>query len=389
MLSLEDQIKELADYAFETTEAVQFEPRSPEPTKKRGFASPLLAVAAVLVVLVGGILVGRDPSDVQTLAREQTELILPADTELDITDPLDINLDPLIESSDQLRLNAIGEYATFNFDQLPDGWSAEQNFAVTVQGSRGSQGTFWQQVLVSGPGPIRLVVNVTGALDRGAALLYPEFVAAEGPTVLGGREIYDLGRGTIRWVEDGTSQVEIANRALGLMTGEEALELAGYLVPLTTELNWQLEARPLRAEPFEEWRQLSGKIDGMVWHVTLDGGRLVLNAEPDFAGLGDPFPIINGFNPSDPTKVLWNIESVDMPGGVVLFGHAPEIVDSVRLRLLNGTAVLPVVGYHTDRVAFAVPISDRLDPLSVEFLDPDGVVVFETISLSDLPPYSG
>lgn len=367
MLNLEDQIKELADYSFESSEPVQFEPGAVASSRGRGFVSQVFVLAAAFALIVGAIAVSR------LVGNGQIETV--GDTQLIIDDPLDINLDSLIATSEQVRINSLGEFTTFNFDQLPEGWSAEQINAITVSGERPQ---FLQSVTVNGPGFIELHLRLEGALDGSPIFFEPGVTAPRQPNV-------NTETRTVSWIENGTTQVEISVNQFGLATTDDALELAELLVPVVAKLDWQSDL-PVRSGsvPTDLPTQLSGSVDGISWVVVLDNANLKLLASPEFADLGGGPPRID---PPDPANILYTFQNVGRPGGEVMFGHAPDNVQLVRLNVLNGTVDLPVVAYGKDRVAFAVPIADRLDPTSVEFLDVDGNLI-EIASLLDRLPYS-
>jgi hypothetical protein len=200
-----------------------------------------------------------------------------------------------------------------------------------------------------------------------------------------------VGVQTLQWVEQGRATVDIVVGAGSafmsrVLTGEMRT-LADALVPVVDDLRW--DGGSEMAAPSGPSRRgvepvLSGTLAGVKWVVAANGDdlRLLVGAEAhDTGGLGQTTPEPENFAP-------YALNPIGVPGGVLLFGRAPEVVDRVRLELSTSAVELPAIGYHPGAVAFAVPLADELDPVAAHLLAADGTTL-ATIALDELPPYLG
>ncbi|MCP4959138.1 MAG: hypothetical protein GY925_07695 [Actinomycetia bacterium] len=376
MPDVEDQIRLFADQVFAHTSPVLFEQ---QPIGRRAHRGRRLAAVAAALLLVGGAGVAA------WWARlNQPQTLNITSIGLSIEDPLHINL-PEPESPGR-RVSGIGLALTFEFDQLPSEWVIEQLLAVTLPGPEGMGPKYWQQVVVTMPNEIELVVNVEGRLDGSQVTLEESDPTSELTDVRGQPARMTASR--LAWVEQGQARVEIVrgpNPASG-DTNTEMLALADALAPVDRELDWSLgPAGPSSSQAGTEVL-LAGAIGGTPWRVMTQGTGLQFFAATErrsTIGVIDP-------NGPGPNSIRYSIDPIEVPGGALVWGYAPGEVTSVRLGLSPGpgSVDLPAVAINQDQVAFAVPISDALDPIAIDFLDRDGQLV-GSITLSDLPPYLG
>ena len=112
---------------------------------------------------------------------------------------------------------------------------------------------------------------------------------------------------------------------------------------------------------------LAGTLDDLEWKV------IPTASEPELFAL-----VVDGreqgrtpyTTPTDPALV--EIDITSLPGGVVVFGHAPPEAGGLLLHTRSRSVSLPLAPHQSDRNAFAVPIEDAIDPLYLEFLDDEG-----------------
>jgi hypothetical protein len=370
MLNVEEQIRRLADVSFDATDPVTFAPPA-EQARSRRTRSVAIAAAVICVAGLGGL-----------IAIAQTRSTNPANVaRYTVTDPLAIDLDGAIGISEQLRIAAIGPLLTYDFAQLPDGWVTRTLHATTSIGSL-DRPEFWQQVEVTSPGRVAMVVNIEGPVDEGAPLALPSNPDTRGEPVDVRGQAARQTFSTLSWVEQDRARVMIVAKLDGLDIRTETLELAQLLQPIRAELDWQEEppsGPPLADAP----TVLAGTLADTPWRLVLAPDGLALATGSDAVSRS------NGVPPQDnATEIGYSIESVGTGGGVVVYGDAPNVAHRVRLRTNNSITELPTASTSDGRVVFAVPIDDRLDPVGIDVLD-DGGRVLATIGLEDLPPFFG
>ena len=371
MREVEDQIRHLADALFEATGPVVF---TPPPERERSQPTLYLAIAAALICVlgIGGLIVSA------TLRNNDS-------TEVDVlwvSDPLSINLDDAIEKSEQQRIASIGPLLTFDFGSLPTGWEASTNFTATT--GEGDRAEYWQQVLVTSPDRVKLAVNVNGRLDQGV-MLPPDNVddqRGEPIDVRGQPGLQTLT--SVSWIEQDRVRVDIVSRgASGLPDISADLSaLARLLEPIRAQLDWSNQPRIGRqfanVEPL-----LAGNLAGIAWKLVPGSSGLVIAAGTDYIATSDGSPPLD-----DDFRIKYSYEAISIPGGSIVSGDAPVSVRRVQLRTANTITELPIAPLPQGRVAFAVPIDDRLDPISIDFLDDNGEQL-ASIPMDQRPPYQG
>jgi len=87
-------------------------------------------------------------------------------------------------------------------------------------------------------------------------------------------------------------------------------------------------------------------------------------------------------------EIGYSVDPVAVPGGALLFGLAPPVVESAHLHLVNAVVELPLVVFDDKETAFAVPLPDELDPVPVDFVDAVDAVL-GSIDLAQMPPFVG
>ncbi len=364
MSSLESQIEALADLAVAATPPVTFRRPAPHRSRRR-----FVLVAGVFLVLVAGAAL---------LASHQEPLTVIADAPdsavVSGADPLDISLDALSNMSDGTRIAAIGDVLTLDFGALPDEWEFDQAFAGTLGGSLDAR--YWQQVEVTAPEGVRLVVNVEGHLD-GSPINFDRLDYAEQATVRG--QPAQRTASMIEWVEQGVARIAVSGNGIRSIDEELAL-LADVLVPVKRPLVWgqTLELGRL-ADPADPI--LAGQLGALEWEIvptSSDLGLFALVIEGREVGR-TPYS-----TPRDPAGV--EISIIGLPGGFLILGHTPPEAKQILLHTQSGTESLPVVSHQSGRNAFAAPIRDRLDPLRLEFVDADNQSL-GTFPLDRYPAY--
>jgi len=207
------------------------------------------------------------------------------------------------------------------------------------------------------------------------------------PEVEPGRQ----GHGWLEWIEQGRIKVAIGGGRgpSAIAAREQAMRtLADLLSPITTDLDWdggpemRTSSGPLRpdSQPL-----LAGNLAGVRWQLIPDG----VNGDSLELLLGEPARLMGGtprVEPDDGTNIDFSVDPLAVPGGALLFGWAPNDVQSVRLQLANAVVELPLVAFDDDRVAFAVPLPDELDPVSVDFFGAEEHLL-ASIALTNMPPF--
>lgn len=337
--------------------------------RHRRFAA--VAAALICVLGVGGLVAIM-------LARDSADSVVAS---FDITDDRAINLDDAIVISEQRRLAEVGPLLSFDFTNLSAGWAATTRFTTTT-GSGFGPAEYWQQVAVSSPDGVDLVVNVEGSLDGEDVPMLP---VTEGATVVEVRgQEAQLTDSSLTWIEDGRAQVSIVRGPSAGLTdiSSEMVKLAGLLQSITEDLDWSGE--PRRGQQFPDAETLlAGELAGTPWRILETSNGLVLATGTDATVISS-----GSTSPGTADEIVFSIEPVSTPGGVVIHGDAPDSIDSVILRTENSSITLPVTKFGKERIAFAVPVDDRLDPLAIDFIGTDGQQL-ASIPREDLPPYFG
>ena len=370
MLDVEEQIHRLADASFDATVPVVFVPGAAPARSPR---TRYLAVAAALLCVIG---LGGLIAIANTRSTTNTDVV-----RYQITDPLTIDLDEAIASSEQLRIAAIGPLLTFDFEQLPAGWEARVNHTTTTPGS-GDGAEYWQQVEVLSPSRVALVVNIWGRLDQDAAVPAPADPDTQGELVDVRGQPARQTFSTLSWAEQDQTRVEIGAQLNGLDVRAETLELAELLEPIRTELDWLAEPQ-IGIRLIDAQTLLAGTLANTKWQLLSTPVGLALGIGDDSRASSEGEPV----QESD-RQIGYSIASVSTPGGAVVYGDAPALARGVQLRTDTAIIEVPTAPAPDGRVAFAVPIDDRLDPLGIDFLDDSGQVL-ATIPLDDLPPFFG
>lgn len=370
MLDVEEQIRRLADASFDATDPVAFGPPA-EHARSQRTRYVAIAAAVICVAGLGGL-----------IAIAPTRSTNPANVaRYTVTDPLVIDLDGAIGISEQRRIAGIGPLLTYDFDQLPDGWVTQTRHTTTVIGTL-ARPEYWQQVEVISPDRVAMVVNIEGPVDEGATPALPSNSDTRGEPVDVRGQAARQTFSTLSWVEQDRARVTIVAKLDGLDIRTETLELAQLLQPIRAELNWQ-EEPPSGPSLADAPTVLAGTLADTPWRLVVAPNGLALATGSDSVSRS------NGVPPQgNATEIGYSIESVGTGGGVVVYGDAPNVADRVRLRTNNSITELPTAPTPDGRVAFAVPIDDRLDPVGIDFLD-DGGRVLATIGLEDLPPFFG
>jgi hypothetical protein len=294
---------------------------------------------------------------------------------------LTIDLDEAIASSEQLRIAAIGPLLTFDFEQLPAGWETRVNHTTTTPGS-GDGAEYWQQVEVLSPSRVALVVNIWGRLDQDAPVPAPADPDTQGELVDVRGQPARQTFSTLSWAEQDQTRAEIGAQLNGLDVRAETLELAELLEPIRTELDWLAEPQ-IGIRLIDAQMLLAGTLANTKWQLLSTPVGLALGIGDDSRAASEGEPV----QESD-RQIGYSIASVSTPGGAVVYGDAPALARGVQLRTDTAIIEVPTAPAPDSRVAFAVPIDDRLDPLGIDFLDDSGQVL-ATIPLDDLPPFFG
>lgn len=365
MHSLESQLQSLADAAEAATQPIVFR----RPVSNRSWNRYVLATAACALALVGVVLfVARTESH-----RVETSELGGVDTA--IADPLAIDLGELALNSERGRVSALGALLTFDFAALPQEWNVEQVFAGTVDGSDGA--SYWQMVEVVMPEGIHLVVSVEGHLDGSEIELWP-LDYAEKTEVRGQPAQTTIS--SIEWIEQGIARARISGSALRAIDDELAT-LTDALEPIKDRLSWSQRIEPGRPVDDKTVPILAGELGDLEWTIIPTG------IGPDLLAL-----VIDGTDqgrtpyrlPANPAVV--EIEIIGLPGGMLVFGHAPSEATDLVLHTESGAASVPMAVRPSGRNAFAVPLEDAIDPLRLEFLDAEGKSL-GTFLLDQYPAY--
>lgn len=369
MVEVEEQIRRLADAAYDATTPVAFDPvASQRRTRLRPVA---FAAAAVIAIGLAGLVTAVELRADDDAAAER----------FSIDDPLNVDLDEAIARSEQARIGSVGPQLTFAYGQLPDAWETSVRFTITTP-RREHGAEYWQQVQVGTPGGSDLVLNVTGTLDPDVEPRMSSIDESADTVDIRGQDGRLTGSG-LTWIEQGRAIVEIVRgpSPAGANVESDMVELARRLQPVTTQLDWGNE--PITGRPAPDSTPLfAGTLAGTRWELVRlrSGLALAIGTDRISRSEGQP-PTERG------DQVGFSIEPVDIPGGTVVYGDAPLAVSQVALRTTNSVTTIPTQAFD-GRVAFAVPVDDRLDPIGVDLLDADGQLL-GTIPLQDQPPYVG
>lgn len=392
MLELEDQIRRVADAAFAATSPVEIQtPSNPKQDSRR---VRLVAAAALLLLAagVGWALVLSGPDEQGVAANGQVAQFSY------LSGALSLDLDEPIAASSSERLSSLKPVLSFDLDTVPAGWSAEQTYAISTwgpgpqelpTGDRPSP-TYWQQIVVRTPDRTDLVVNIQGPMEPPPEGITLTARPGEERVLVRGQAA-SRTNGSLSWVEQGRVVVSIIGGPRSASTAadisDDILELAQSLQPVIAELDWDggdEMSTPAGLIRDDVKPLFAGQLGGMPWRIAPAGQalQLLLGDEARFVG-GTPQT-----SSQDSAIIGYSIDPVAVPGGAILYGHSPQHVETVQLQLINAVVDLPAVSYGDNQTAFAVPLSDELDPIEVRFLASDGATL-ATIPLADLPPYLG
>ncbi len=164
----------------------------------------------------------------------------------------------------------------------------------------------------------------------------------------------------------------------------EILSVAEALVFTEQNLDWYQNSRLNRGSGLSLANldpNLVGQLAGVEWRIVVPKEGAILIVEPSFRGTG-------GLPYTEPgTHEDVNVSVSPFPGGVLIWGNTPPEVKQVRLTTQNSVVLLATAVLGPDRRLFAVPIDDRLDPMSLELLDSDGNQI-GSFELAHLVPHS-
>lgn len=368
MLSLEQQIQNLADAAFYATKPVDI----PTSASENNGRFRLMAVAAAIVV--GTVA----PAAFQT-SRNDEEVIIVADepsATIDISDPVNIDLSGIAEASAQERIARLGAVTIVDTNDVV-GFDSEPGFLISLVGGEGYE--YWQQFSVMTPDGVELVVNVFETETAWPAIdaTTEEAVAVRNQQ---GRQS-DSG---LMWLESDQVRVEIVSGPStgGASISEDALLLAEALKFVQRTDAWSqgdedLLGRTVVGDPI-----LAGLLGDVDWDVVHSNGELIVRS-------GDLDRLVFNEQSNSTATVSYGVGPLPNAGGALIFGFVPAGVNQVELVLADTTRVLlPTVPLANAGAAFAVPIDDRIDPVEIRLLS-DGTEREEPIDLRDLPPYLG
>ncbi|MCP4966151.1 MAG: hypothetical protein GY926_13070 [bacterium] len=389
MLDLEDQIRRVADAAFEQTSPVIVDL---PPATRSGRTGLRIAMAAAAAVVIGGTAIAalRATDRLSTTDRQDLELVGES-PEFDYRSrPLDLNLDEAIGLSTQERVSSIGPVLRFDLDALPEGWSAEQTFATTIGIPGRPSASYWQQVAVTLPDRTDLVLNISGPLSPNS--IDPDLtLSIDGESIEVRGQPARVNRGHLQWIEQDQILVDLVrgpkSSPFGADVSDEMFTLASQLEPFVAQLAWDggdEMATPVGPSRLDAVPLLSGALAGTAWRVAADGSDLQLLVGDQAQFVGNTGRTV----PDDGEMIHYSVMPLAVPGGAIIFGRSPDTVKHVRLDLLNATVDLPIVAFDDQQIAFAVPISDLLDPVTLSFLG-ENETVLATIPLSNMPPYLG
>lgn len=394
MPSLEEQIHNLADTAFDATEPIPVA-LHPEPAPPSAIAeldpTPLPTVqqhsvhrriniqhrrrpvAAAAVVLVVGLLaattVWSGSDDAMTVTAEGPT------GQTVITDPLNIDLTEQALSSQQLRIGSLGAVKIVDLDVLAEEFEITKHFLGTL-GSEFGAPNYWQQVILDPPGPSEFAINVR-VTDHPLPAIDESYQTAT--QVRGKPAIQELD--VLTWLEDATTEISIYSSGIGDVT-EASMSLAESLTFVQASDAWTDAdgdhlGRRIDGDPI-----LGGVVTGVEWDIVVSNDELALRT-----GDLNRVAFSHSFGSSDGLDVWYTIQALSNPGGSVIIGDAPSGFDQIDLSLEGGEHILiPTVQLDNGRTAFTIPVDDRLDPIEARFLS-NGVAWGKTIDLSDIPPY--
>lgn len=375
MLSLEEQIHNLADAAFDATQPVMLPVRS---GRSRG-RTRLLAVAAAVVVL------GLFGVAVLMTMGGQSDLIVAADIPaqvVEITDPMDIDLTDVARESSQVRIQRLGTVTVVDTDALLDTVIVLQRETLITTASPSGPYEYWQQVSVRTPETLGLVVNAFGTEAS-----WPPLEESLGDEVVVRGRSGRQSSSSLVWLENDQLRIEIV-RGPGTRIANidiDRLELAEALTFVESADGWTDDGEDRLGLPADRDPILAGTIAGIEWNVVENGGELVVRT-----GDRDRVAFTHRHDQDDRADgVGYSVNPLAIPGGALIVGSAPAGVDQIEVVLEGGgRVIMPTVEIDGGRSAFAVPVDDRLDPIEIRLVS-SGVRVGRAIDVSYLPPYLG
>jgi len=368
MLSLEQQIQNLADAAFDATKPVDIPASTPETNGR----FRLMVVAAAIVV-------GMVATAAFLTSRIDEEVIVVADetsTAIEISDPVNIDLSGIAEASAQERIARLGAVTIVDTNDVV-GFDSEPGFLVSSVGGEGYE--YWQQFSVMTTNGVELVVNVFGTETA-----WPAIDAATDEAVTVRNQAGRQSDSGLMWLESDQVRVEIVSGPStgGASISEEARLLAEALSFVQRTDAWSQGDEDLLGGTVVGDPILAGLLGDIEWDVVHSNGELIVRS-------GDLDRLVFNQQFNSTATVSYGVGPLPNAGGALLFGFVPAGVNQVELVLADTTRVLlPTVPLGDTGAAFAVPIDDRIDPVEIRLLD-EGTETQEPIDLRDLPPYLG